>query len=79
VWLRQEGKSSAFVLVPAAFVLTITLWALVELARVNLAESTGLDVKHANGASALALLALAAYLVVVGTRRLRAPLVPART
>lgn len=74
VWLRAEGKSSVFVLVPAAFVLTITLWALVEVARVNLVESTGFDVKLANGLSALALLALAAYLVATGVRRLRAPL-----
>jgi carbon starvation protein len=74
VWLRQEGKSNAFVLIPAAFVLTTTLWALVDLARVSLTESTGLDVKLANGVASLILLALAAYLVVVGTRRLRAPL-----
>ncbi|MBL8863833.1 MAG: carbon starvation protein A [Planctomycetes bacterium] len=71
VWLRQEGKSSAFVLVPAAFVLAITVWALAEIARVNLTESAGLDVKLANGASALALLALALYLVATGVRRLR--------
>ncbi|MCY2959709.1 MAG: carbon starvation protein A [Planctomycetota bacterium] len=74
VWLRQEGKSNTFVLVPAVFVLTITLWALFELARVNLVESTGFDVKLANGISALLLLALAAYLVATGIRRLRAPL-----
>jgi len=77
VWLRQEGKSNAFVLVPAAFVLTITLWALVEVARVNLVESTGFDVKLANGVAALVLLSLAAYLVAIGVRRLRAPLVSA--
>lgn len=73
VWLRQEGKSNAFVLIPAGFVLSITLWALVELVRVNLLECRGLDVKLANGLSALALLGLALYLVAVGVRRLRAP------
>ncbi len=77
VWLRQEGKPNAFVLIPAAFVLTITLWSLVELARVNLVESTGLDVKLANGVSAIALLALAAYLLTAGVRALRKPLVTA--
>jgi len=75
VWLRQEGKSSTFVLIPAAIVLTITVWALVEIARINLSESTGLDVRFANGAAAITLLALAAYLVFVGLRKLRAPLV----
>ncbi len=79
VWLRAEGKSNTFVLVPAAFVLTITLWALVEVARVNLVESTGFDVKLANGVAALVLLALASYLVACGVRRLRAPLVAATT
>ncbi len=73
VWLRQEGKSSAFVLIPAAFVLTITLWALIDLARISFAESAGFDVKFANGAASLALLGLAAYLVATGVRTLRAP------
>ncbi len=75
VWLRQEGKSNTFVIVPAAFVLTITLWALIDLALVSFRESAGLDVKLANGVAAVSLLGLALYLISVGMRRLRAPLV----
>jgi carbon starvation protein len=78
VWLKQEGRSHTFVLVPAGFLLTITSWALVDIARVNLAESAGFDVRLANGVSALLLLALAAHLVVVGTRRLVAPVARSR-
>lgn len=77
VWLRHEGKPTAFVLIPAAVVLTITVWSLVELARVNLVESQGLDVKLANGLSAIALLVLAVYLLTIGVRALRKPLVTA--
>ena len=73
VWLKQEGRSNRFVLVPAAFVLAITSWALVDIARTNLSESAGLDVKLANGVSAGALLLLAAYLATTGLMRLRGP------
>ncbi len=74
VWLRGEGRRSAFVLVPAAFVLAITVWALADIALVNLRASAGFDVKLANALSAMALLGLAAYLVWTGARRLRAGL-----
>ncbi len=74
VWLRQEGKSATFVMWPAAFLFTITIWSLGVLALVNLRESQGFDVKLANGIAALLLLLLAAYLIVTGLRRLRAPL-----
>jgi carbon starvation protein len=73
VWLKQEGRSNRFVLVPAAFVLAITSWALVDIARTNLMGSAGLDVKLANGVSAGALLLLAAYLATTGLMRLRRP------
>jgi len=74
VWLRQEGKRTSFVVWPAAFLFTITIWALGALAVVNLRECQGFDVKLANGVAALMLLVLAAYLIVTGLRRLRDPL-----
>jgi carbon starvation protein len=71
VWLKAEGRKSAFVLVPMAFVLTITLWALAKLVIANVRASQGIDVAFANAVAAGALLLLAVYLVAVGLRRLQ--------
>jgi carbon starvation protein len=71
VWLKGEGKRSAFVLIPMAFVLAITLWALAQLLVANIRASHGIDVALANAVAAGSLLCLAIYLVAVGMKRLR--------
>ncbi|MBI5431830.1 MAG: carbon starvation protein A [Planctomycetes bacterium] len=70
VWLRKNGKSAWFTLVPMAFVLVITLWALGTLAWTNLRASAGFDVALANGVAAAALVLLALFLLVSGMRAL---------
>lgn len=71
VWLRKEGKSTLFVLLPFAFVLTITVWALTSIARKSFGDAQGFDVAFANGLASVVLLALAAFLVVRATSELR--------
>jgi carbon starvation protein len=70
VWLLENGKSAWFTLVPMAFVLVITLWALGTLAWTNLRASAGFDVALANGVAAAALVLLALFLLVSGMRAL---------
>jgi carbon starvation protein len=70
-WLRQEGRSAHFVAAPMAFVITITLWALLRLLTGSLAASQGLDVALANAFAAAALVALALFLLWNGWRRMR--------
>jgi carbon starvation protein len=72
VWLRKEGKSNVFVLVPMVFVLAITLWALVDLAIANARASTGLDVPLANALTASSLVLLALFFTSISLRELRA-------
>jgi carbon starvation protein len=71
VWLRNEKKAYLFTLLPMAFVLTITLLALGQLAVANLRAIQGLDVALANALASMALIALAIYLVAVALRHLR--------
>jgi carbon starvation protein len=71
-WLRQEGRPTAFVLVPMLFVVSLTIWALSRLLTGNLAIAVGLDIALANALAAGALIALAVYLLYSGWRRLRA-------
>jgi carbon starvation protein len=68
LWLRRQGKSALFTLLPTIFVATITLWALGTLAIGNLRAAKGVDVAFWNGAASLALLALAGYLMVAAYR-----------
>lgn len=70
VWLKAEGKSARFVLFPLAFLLGITLWALGRLIVLNARATNGMDVALWNALAASALLALASYLVVTGSRKL---------
>jgi carbon starvation protein len=72
VWLHQARKRIAFTLYPMLFVLTITLWSLVKLLVANFAAAKGIDIAFFNALSALALTALALYLVVSAIRKLRA-------
>ncbi|MCE9594615.1 MAG: carbon starvation protein A [Planctomycetes bacterium] len=70
VWLRKNGKRAWFTLLPMAFVLVITLWALGTLAWSNFAASTGFDVALANGVAAAALVLLALFLLASGFKAL---------
>lgn len=63
VWLRQRRQKIAWVLVPMVFVLTITLWSLVELALGNIRQSSGFDVALMNAIASVLLIVLALYLV----------------
>jgi carbon starvation protein len=71
VWLRREGKSATFVLVPMAFVLVITLWALASLAVSSFQASQGLDIALANAVTATVLIALAVFFTGTSLRQLR--------
>lgn len=70
-WLRHEGRPAIFVLVPMAFVISITLWALARLLTGNLASSGGLDIALVNALAAAALISLALFLLWSGWQRLR--------
>jgi len=66
VWLHHMGRRARFTLIPAAFVLSITIWALVRIA------ATSFDAgKIANAVSACALVALALFVVAAAASRWR--------
>lgn len=73
VWLRQMGRSTWFTLAPAAFVLSITLWALARIAIFSFNESSGFDAKLCNSVAASALIALAAFIVYSAVSRWKSP------
>jgi len=75
VWLHQTGRRTLFTLLPAAFVLAITLWALTRIALNNFAQSSGLDAKLANGVASIALVGLALCVIVSAARRWSQPIV----
>lgn len=64
IWLYQARKRIVFTLLPMLFVLTITLWALSDLAIQNLKTSKGIDVALLNGLISVGLVGLALYLVI---------------
>jgi carbon starvation protein len=72
IWLHQARQRIAFTLVPMLFVLTITLWALAELAVANVRAAQGFDVAVVNALAATALIALALFLAGSALLRLRA-------
>lgn len=71
VWLHQRRQKLAWVMAPMLFVLTVTLWALTQLAIANFNAAEGFDVALLNGTSSVALIALALYLVVTAIIRTR--------
>src|SRR5688500_16257194 len=75
VWLYQARQRIAFTLAPMAFVLVITLWALVTLVIGNLRITkigTGqLDIELINAIAAAALVLLALYLAVLALVKVR--------
>jgi carbon starvation protein len=68
VWLQRSGKPSTFTLLPTLFMLTITLWALGALVIGNLQAARGFDMATVNAVAAIALMALALYLVFEAIR-----------
>jgi carbon starvation protein len=74
VWLRARGRGLAFTLLPMAFVLVTTLWALAAIALANWRAwraGGGVGVAQFNALAALALILLALYLVATAAARLR--------
>lgn len=65
LWLYRARKRVAFTLLPLLFVLTITMWSLVQLMVSNFRAGQGLDVSMINALTAAALIVLALYLAVV--------------
>ncbi len=70
MWLYRAGKRLAYTLVPMLFVLSVTLWALLDLAFANLTTSTR-DIEKVNGVIALSLIVLAIFMVISALNRLR--------
>jgi carbon starvation protein len=79
VWLRQKGKRYWFTLAPMVFLMTMTLWSLagqtLEFTRVVLAAQPGTSVipQAANGAVAVLLFGLTAFLVYEAIRVVSRP------
>ncbi|MBI5362286.1 MAG: carbon starvation protein A [Planctomycetes bacterium] len=71
VWLKREGRSNTFVLLPLLFLVAITLWALVRLLVGSIQAAKGFDAAGVNAATAAALIGLALFLLATGLRALR--------
>jgi carbon starvation protein len=69
-WLHARGRRVAFALLPMAFVLATTLWALGSLAVSNAARTQGLDLEAVNAALSAALVLLALFVGLSAARRL---------
>jgi carbon starvation protein len=72
VWLKRSGRPYWFAALPMAFVMTITVTALVIQASNAFSQAAGLDLMAVNGLVAVTLLGLAAGLVAYGARAFRA-------
>ncbi|HEV2862477.1 MAG TPA: carbon starvation CstA family protein [Pyrinomonadaceae bacterium] len=70
-WLYQARRRIGYTLAPMAFVLVITLWALVALVVGNLRLTKGLDIELVNALASAALVLLALYLAVAALLKLR--------
>ena len=75
VWLHQRKQKLAFTLVPMAFVLVTTLYALVRMTITSLqtAQRSGATVDLANAVTSAVLILLALYLVSRAVRAVRRP------
>ena len=80
VWLRRSGKRSAFVSVPMAFVMVVTISSLAAqvLAAARLVAESGarLTTPTLNGAVSLVLLILALVLIAEAVRSVRSATTP---
>jgi carbon starvation protein len=72
VWLKRSGRPYWFAALPMAFVMTVTVTALVLQASNAFSQAAGLDLMAVNGLVAVTLLGLAAGLVAYGARAFRA-------
>ncbi len=72
-WLHEARQRIAFTLVPMAFVLTITLWALGKIAIASFGMARGIDVGFANAVASTLLIGLALFLVGSALAKLRHP------
>ena len=71
VWLHQRRQRIAFTLIPMAFVLVTTLYALVKLTGSSFAGAKNDPVAMVNGITSAALILLALYLVFRAIVRVR--------
>jgi carbon starvation protein len=73
VWLRREGRRSAYTWVPMAFVMVITVWSLALQAAAGLRSvgTPGAGVTIVNGLVSILLMALALILVREAARAVR--------
>ncbi len=62
-WLKKRSISNRITFVPMLFLLVVTVWALVSLARSSLVSSRGFDLHLANAVTAMALVGLACMLL----------------
>jgi carbon starvation protein len=72
VWLKRSGRPYWFAALPMAFVLAVTVTALVLQASSAFSQAAGLDMAAVNGVVAVTLLALAGGLVAYAARAFRA-------
>ena len=71
VWLKRSGRPYWFAALPMAFVMTVTVTALVLQATNAFSQAVGLDLMAVNGMVAVTLLGLAGGLVAYGARAFR--------
>jgi carbon starvation protein len=75
VWLRRSGRRSAFVWIPMAFVMVVTLTSLalqvLAAARIVAASGARVTTPTMNGAVSLVLLVLALVLIAEAVRSIR--------
>jgi len=64
IWLHRARRRIWFTLLPMLFVLSITLWSLVQLSLANFESAEGLDVPLFNAIASTALILLAMYLLI---------------
>jgi carbon starvation protein len=69
VWMKSQGRTAWFLILPMSGLLVTTLWALGSLTLSNWRAAQGLDAAMGNALAAAALMALALFLVVSGLRR----------
>jgi carbon starvation protein len=71
VWLSNAHKRFSFTLLPTAFILIMTLWALGTLTLSNFRSAQGLDMPFFNALSSSAQILLAVYLTFTALSKLR--------
>jgi carbon starvation protein len=70
-WLYKNKRRLAFTLIPMFFILVITIFALIQIARSNFENSQGFDLSLLNSFTSLALVFLALYLIFIACLKIR--------